>query len=121
LITGDGRFQQALLGIQHAQLQVVLRQLRLQAEARGGEVGGAGLHVRGVGFQLAAQLDRKSTRLNSSHVKISYAVFCLKKNIEKRHISITQVLCMNNSSLPCSFSTKHFLLVMLKKNWLCDR
>src|SRR5690606_41493932 len=30
-------------------------------------------------------LDRKSTRLNSSHVKISYAVFCLKKkkNIKK--------------------------------------
>src|SRR5690606_40705772 len=26
-----------------------------------------------------AWLDRKSTRLNSSHVKISYAVFCLKK------------------------------------------
>src|SRR5690606_41488005 len=26
--------------------------------------------------------DRKSTRLNSSHVKISYAVFCLKKNSE---------------------------------------
>src|SRR5690625_6967910 len=27
----------------------------------------------------AARLDRKSTRLNSSHVAISYAVFCLKK------------------------------------------
>src|SRR3989442_11494596 len=27
----------------------------------------------------AAQGDRKSTRLNSSHVRISYAVFCLKK------------------------------------------
>src|SRR5436305_7702750 len=26
-----------------------------------------------------AELDRKSTRLNSSHVRISYAVFCLKK------------------------------------------
>src|SRR5690625_5706087 len=26
--------------------------------------------------------DRKSTRLNSSHVAISYAVFCLKKNIQ---------------------------------------
>src|SRR5437868_11504078 len=26
------------------------------------------------------QADRKSTRLNSSHVSISYAVFCLKKN-----------------------------------------
>src|SRR5436309_12514437 len=29
--------------------------------------------------QLDAMPDRKSTRLNSSHVKISYAVFCLKK------------------------------------------
>src|SRR5260221_9472618 len=28
---------------------------------------------------VAAQLDRKSTRLNSSHTVISYAVFCLKK------------------------------------------
>src|SRR3989442_11369220 len=27
--------------------------------------------------------DRKSTRLNSSHVRISYAVFCLKKKIDK--------------------------------------
>src|SRR5690606_39993853 len=27
--------------------------------------------------------DRKSTRLNSSHVKISYAVFCLKKKIDQ--------------------------------------
>src|SRR5690606_40259468 len=33
----------------------------------------------------AAQLgvDRKSTRLNSSHVKISYAVFCLKKKTQE--------------------------------------
>src|SRR5690606_42084965 len=30
-------------------------------------------------FGLFAPQDRKSTRLNSSHVKISYAVFCLKK------------------------------------------
>src|SRR5690554_6986058 len=29
------------------------------------------------------QLDRKSTRLNSSHVRISYAVFCLKKKKKK--------------------------------------
>src|SRR5690625_6071067 len=28
-------------------------------------------------------IDRKSTRLNSSHVAISYAVFCLKKNTTK--------------------------------------
>src|SRR5438874_13706951 len=35
----------------------------------------AGLGRRGA----AAPRDRKSTRLNSSHVEISYAVFCLKK------------------------------------------
>src|SRR5690606_41967906 len=29
--------------------------------------------------RVLAAADRKSTRLNSSHVKISYAVFCLKK------------------------------------------
>src|SRR5690606_42055688 len=33
--------------------------------------------------QLEISLDRKSTRLNSSHVKISYAVFCLKKKSTK--------------------------------------
>src|SRR5690606_39986861 len=31
--------------------------------------------------------DRKSTRLNSSHVKISYAVFCLKKKNEREDTS----------------------------------
>src|SRR5699024_11654735 len=31
------------------------------------------------GVQQAVLVDRKSTRLNSSHVSISYAVFCLKK------------------------------------------
>src|SRR5699024_12019963 len=36
-------------------------------------------------FEMQVQhLDRKSTRLNSSHVSISYAVFCLKKNMKKR-------------------------------------
>src|SRR5436309_6626659 len=36
--------------------------------------------------------DRKSTRLNSSHVKISYAVFCLKKKIKTKR-------CNNPTSL----------------------
>src|SRR5207302_10487780 len=36
--------------------------------------------ARGSAVRISrADLDRKSTRLNSSHVKISYAVFCLKK------------------------------------------
>src|SRR5436309_4617278 len=32
--------------------------------------------------------DRKSTRLNSSHVKISYAVFCLKKKKKINHYKL---------------------------------
>src|SRR3712207_7772392 len=34
---------------------------------------------------LAARQDRKSTRLNSSHANISYAVFCLKKKKNKQN------------------------------------
>src|SRR5690606_41748958 len=34
-------------------------------------------------FVVGSRQDRKSTRLNSSHVKISYAVFCLKKKKKK--------------------------------------
>src|SRR2546430_6375682 len=41
-----------------------------------------GFVVRNIGFPL--QVDRKSTRLNSSHSQISYAVFCLKKKKKKR-------------------------------------
>src|SRR5262245_62821050 len=42
---------------------------------------GAGVGVVGDGSHLAGEVggDRKSTRLNSSHLGISYAVFCLKK------------------------------------------
>src|SRR5699024_11943764 len=36
------------------------------------------------GYQATEETDRKSTRLNSSHVSISYAVFCLKKKKKKK-------------------------------------
>src|SRR5690606_41343350 len=57
----------------------VLRQhLALQRGDR--RLGGDGDQARRLPGRGAHQaLDRKSTRLNSSHVKISYAVFCLKK------------------------------------------
>src|SRR5437588_4484749 len=48
------------------------------------------MRVKGVGWEYAELLraagvrDRKSTRLNSSHTVISYAVFCLKKKKKKR-------------------------------------
>src|SRR2546430_12219584 len=38
-----------------------------------------GLHDGGKHAESLAKADRKSTRLNSSHSQISYAVFCLKK------------------------------------------
>src|SRR5690606_39317409 len=49
-------------------------------------------YLRGNGMRAVAgrkallfgRVDRKSTRLNSSHVKISYAVFCLKKKKRSR-------------------------------------
>src|SRR2546430_13189306 len=37
-------------------------------------------------------LDRKSTRLNSSHSQISYAVFCLKKKKEPRPLNAAHIL-----------------------------
>src|SRR3712207_8121389 len=39
-------------------------------------------------YQMVSTGDRKSTRLNSSHANISYAVFCLKKKKKKQHIDI---------------------------------
>src|SRR2546430_7839958 len=39
-----------------------------------------------LGFFRGTALDRKSTRLNSSHSQISYAVFCLKKKKNDRSV-----------------------------------
>src|SRR5690349_24069723 len=41
------------------------------------------------------KIDRKSTRLNSSHVEISYAVFCLKKKKKKKKIYNTARIVRN--------------------------
>src|SRR3712207_8327055 len=38
---------------------------------------------------FATDLDRKSTRLNSSHANISYAVFCLKKKTSPNHSTLS--------------------------------
>src|SRR5256885_9516789 len=48
--------------------------------------------ARGYDQMLGRRLDRKSTRLNSSHLVISYAVFCLKK---KKYVQrMSTVTCM---------------------------
>src|SRR3712207_8921469 len=49
-------------------------------------------------YRPAAGRDRKSTRLNSSHANISYAVFCLKKKTNKQ-LGI-------NHYLPSSFTSR---------------
>src|SRR5690242_21559492 len=48
---------------------------------------------------VAAQPDRKSTRLNSSHMSISYAVFCLKKKKKKKTYTLdrTKRRCIINA------------------------
>src|SRR5256885_10570950 len=40
--------------------------------------------------------DRKSTRLNSSHLVISYAVFCLKKKKDKQATTLSRTLTANH-------------------------
>src|SRR2546430_12863732 len=40
---------------------------------------------------VGAKADRKSTRLNSSHSQISYAVFCLKKKITSRVYNLREL------------------------------
>src|SRR5256885_13317340 len=50
------------------------------------DAGWAGFAMEAVARRAGAGKDRKSTRLNSSHLVISYAVFCLKK---KRNIART--------------------------------
>src|SRR5690606_41981129 len=45
----------------------------------GAKIGTNYLHFQEIDQSIFSKTDRKSTRLNSSHVKISYAVFCLKK------------------------------------------
>src|SRR5690625_4222997 len=52
------------------------------------------LHSR----QLSAYRDRKSTRLNSSHVAISYAVFCLKKKKRHENHSSLHPICFHSLS-----------------------
>src|SRR5258708_22443850 len=57
----------------------LFRSLLLEHHARQPVAVGVLLPVEEVPLRLDLQRDRKSTRLNSSHQIISYAVFCLKK------------------------------------------
>src|SRR2546430_13756796 len=58
-----------------------------------------GKPVVDVSFPQIEKLDRKSTRLNSSHSQISYAVFCLKKKKQKRLLHKQSLLSMSKHLL----------------------
>src|SRR5690606_40037436 len=60
--------------------------------------------------------DRKSTRLNSSHVKISYAVFCLKKKITKKLDQISNY-CPDSTGLDNYDSLISFFLSSITNNY----
>src|SRR3712207_7606278 len=61
------------------------RQVELEVGVAGGGVGDR-VERRPRQWRAAeVRVDRKSTRLNSSHANISYAVFCLKKKTNKNH------------------------------------
>src|SRR5207249_7234177 len=60
--------------------------------------------------------DRKSTRLNSSHVSMSYAVFCLKKKIRPRDRLITRMPSEFTSSR--KLSPTAFNACLLDAYWL---
>src|SRR5256886_4033641 len=72
--TDEGGRRRRLLRLQHG-----------RAEHRDGRSAGQAARRAGTDVQTQeSHADRKSTRLNSSHSQISYAVFCLKKKKTKK-------------------------------------
>src|SRR2546427_12314548 len=79
--------------------EVIMKAENESLMRRATSLGSLGAAARQQGEEVAAAadfreaLDRKSTRLNSSHSQISYAVFCLKKKKKKkcRYTSVTQI------------------------------
>src|SRR5688572_32554184 len=69
------QFSDRVVRVKHALLQFLI-----DARSQGKKIAGYGAPGKG-------NTDRKSTRLNSSHSQISYAVFCLKKKKNKTNIT----------------------------------
>src|SRR2546430_13645929 len=77
---GDDEAELADLRESDAELQASRRHVEERGEA-------------GDDRSLERDEDRKSTRLNSSHSQISYAVFCLKKKITRLELHSTSIAC----------------------------
>src|SRR3712207_7122232 len=57
--------------------------------------------------ELGPHIDRKSTRLNSSHANISYAVFCLKK--KKKAYNVLTIIPIGLSLIPSKHLNRHLI------------
>src|SRR5690606_39968216 len=79
------RFEQIRITLRRPPAFPVFRWLPRLSHSTHGRSSAAG---RGRPPAAAAAPDRKSTRLNSSHVKISYAVFCLKKKTRNSELPV---------------------------------
>src|SRR3712207_8707982 len=69
------------LGVSRSSVREALRSLDILGVVV--SIQGEGTYIQGDFQDSLCMLDRKSTRLNSSHANISYAVFCLKKKKTK--------------------------------------
>src|SRR5437667_5913865 len=73
------------------------------AQGAPGEIKGSGRSIAGLHLRDALE-DRKSTRLNSSHITISYAVFCLKKKSSIQQVpenldSARRMVCVDDKHM----------------------
>src|SRR5438874_6571347 len=57
--------------------------------------------------------DRKSTRLNSSHVEISYAVFCLKKKKKKKKKTKIKNYIMKQKKTAMQHAYVHMITILM--------
>src|SRR2546429_59872 len=85
---GPGLSSKRLMGPLSASLRPSCRQGRSHERQQQLVVAGDGKAARHRSFVAAAGRDRKSTRLNSSHGYISYAVFCLKKKKKESNVLV---------------------------------